>query len=216
MFSAASVNGIKTGHTLGAGYVLVASAERGGIPLISVVLGAASEAERDADSEQLLDYGYSLYRPRVAVREGEELGTIPVTEGDPESLTLTAGRSYRVTARSDQQLDLDLEAPAAVEGPIAAGEKLGSADVLLDGDRVGTVPVVAAAGIAAPTWIDQVGGPLAVLLIAGGSILLIIASVIALRRSGRLRPPVGRERTMDERLAQGRRRSRYRQENDAS
>ncbi len=41
MFSDPTVNGIKTGHTLGAGYVLVASAERGGIPLISVVLGAA-------------------------------------------------------------------------------------------------------------------------------------------------------------------------------
>ena len=70
MFSDPSVNGIKTGHTLGAGYVLVASAERGGIPLISVVLGAAGEAERDSASEQLLDFGFSLYQPRVAVKRG--------------------------------------------------------------------------------------------------------------------------------------------------
>ncbi len=217
MFSDPTVNGIKTGHTLGAGYVLVASAERGGIPLISVVLGAAGEAERDAASEQLLDYGYSLYQPRVAVERGEELGSVPVTEGDPESLALSAGRSYRVTARADQQLEIELDAPPAVEGPIARGERLGSAEVLLDGERIGSVPVVAGAGIAAPSWIDQVGGPLAVLLIAGGSILLIIASVIAVRRSGRLRPePEGRERARDERPPRGRRRGRPGQENDTA
>jgi D-alanyl-D-alanine carboxypeptidase (penicillin-binding protein 5/6) len=58
------VNGVKTGHTLGAGYVLVGSGKRKGVELISAVLGAPSEAMRDADTLQLLDYGFSLYPQR--------------------------------------------------------------------------------------------------------------------------------------------------------
>jgi len=182
MLADPTVNGIKTGHTLGAGYVLVASAERGGVPLISVVLGASSEAERDAESEQLLDYGFDLYGKRTAVERGEELGTLPVTEGDPKTLPLEAGKPFEIVARRDQDLELSLEAPPAVEGPIAAGERIGVADVLLDGERVGKVPALAAIGIAEQSLIDKVGGPVAVLLIAGGSILLLIGLVSALRR----------------------------------
>ena len=76
MLSDPSVDGVKTGHTLGAGYVLVASAKRDGVPLLSVVLGADSEAARDAESERLLDYGFSLYRPRQAVGRGEPVGSV--------------------------------------------------------------------------------------------------------------------------------------------
>ncbi len=152
------------------------------MPLISVVLGASSEAERDAASEQLLDYGFELYGKRTAVGRGEELGTLPVTEGDPKALPLEAGKPFRITARSDQDLEVALDAPAAVQGPIAAGSRIGVADVLLDGEQVGKVPALAAAGIAEETLIDKLGGPVAALLIAGGSILLLIGVVSALRR----------------------------------
>jgi D-alanyl-D-alanine carboxypeptidase (penicillin-binding protein 5/6) len=182
MLADPSVTGIKTGHTLGAGYVLVASAERKGVPLISVVLGTSSEAERDAASEQLLDYGFDLYGKRTAVDRGEELGTLPVTEGDPKSLSLEAGKPFRITARRDQDLEVSLDAPPAVAGPIAAGERIGVADVLLDGEQVGRVPALAAAGIAEETMIDKLGGPVAALLIAGGGILLLIGLVAAMRR----------------------------------
>src|SRR6476659_3887500 len=106
MLADPSVNGIKTGPPLGAGYVLVASAKRDGVSLISVVLGTSSEAERDAESEQLLDYGFELYGKRTAVKRGEELGTLPVTEGDPKSLPLEAGKPFRIVARHDQDLEV--------------------------------------------------------------------------------------------------------------
>ena len=56
------VTGVKTGYTLGAGNVLVASAEREGVELVSAVLGAGTESERDAATLELLEYGFSLYR----------------------------------------------------------------------------------------------------------------------------------------------------------
>jgi D-alanyl-D-alanine carboxypeptidase (penicillin-binding protein 5/6) len=58
------VNGVKTGHTLGAGYVLIGAGERKGVELIAAVLGTPSEAMRDADTLRLLDYGFSLYPKR--------------------------------------------------------------------------------------------------------------------------------------------------------
>ena len=78
MLADPSVDGVKTGHTLDAGYVLVASAKRKGIPLLSVVLGAPSEAERDAESERLLDYGYSQYKPQTPIAYDDELATASV------------------------------------------------------------------------------------------------------------------------------------------
>jgi hypothetical protein len=105
-----------------------------------------------------------------------------VTEGDPKSLALEAGKPFRITARRDQDLEVSLDAPPAVEGPIAAGERIGVADVLLDGERVGRVPALAAAGIAEETTLDKLGGPVAALLIAGGAILLLIGLVAATRR----------------------------------
>ena len=56
------VNGVKTGHTQAAGYILVGSATRGRVNVLSAVLGDPSKAARDADTAALLSYGLSLYR----------------------------------------------------------------------------------------------------------------------------------------------------------
>ena len=88
------VDGVKTGHTTDAGYVLVASAKRDGVPLLAAVLGAPSEADRDAETEQLLDYGYSLYDREAAVdRGGEEASAGVRYEDEP----LLAGRRSRAS-----------------------------------------------------------------------------------------------------------------------
>lgn len=57
-----SVDGLKTGHTKTAGYCLIASAQRGGMRLISVVLGAPTDNDRMDDSEALLNYGFRFYQ----------------------------------------------------------------------------------------------------------------------------------------------------------
>ena len=67
------IDGVKTGYTLDAGYILVASGRRHGVDLIAVTLGAPTEAARDLDSLELLRYGFSLYRRRAVVAAGEPL-----------------------------------------------------------------------------------------------------------------------------------------------
>lgn len=181
LLSDPSVDGIKTGHTLGAGYVLVASAERKGIPLISVVLGAPSEAERDADTEQLLDYGFSLYERRTPIASGDELAKASVRYEDAP-LSLVAKGKVEVRARADQELATDIDAPTFVEGPIAEGDVLGRAKVMLEGRMVGRVPLVAATSIAAPGIVAKVGGPLVAIGIAVVIFGIILLGALVLRR----------------------------------
>ena len=186
-----SVDGIKTGHTLEAGYVLVASAERRGVPLLSVVLGTPSEAARNAETEELLDFGYSLYEERSPFERGEELDAATVRYED-EPLALVAKRELAVEARADEDLRAEVEAPDEVEGPIERGERIGRATVLLDDRPIGTVPLIAARAVAEPTLVDRVGGPGVVLAAAVLLIVILIVVIYLVARRRRLGPGGGR------------------------
>ena len=204
LLSDPSVDGVKTGHTLDAGYVLVASAKRDTVPLIAAVLGAPSEADRDTDAEALLDYGYSLYRHRDAVRKGEEAATASVRYED-EDLPLLAKRAIEVAIRPDQDLRVDVGGPKQVEGPIAAGDRLGQVTVTLDGKFVGRTPLVAGRDVDEPTVVDRIGGPFVAALIVVVLIVILAAVAFALRRrhqAGRdsERDPEERMRTRHERI----------------
>ncbi len=203
LLSDPSVDGVKTGHTLDAGYVLVASAKRDRVPLLAVVLGAPTEAARDAESERLLDYGFSLYGREVAVRKGGEEATTAVRYED-EPLGLVASRSVAVRVRDDQRVRVEAEGPAEVEGPVAAGERLGRATVTVDGRFVDRVPLIAGTAVAAPTIVDRIGGPSVVALILIAAIVILSVVLIALRRRGNDgadddRDPEERMRTRQER-----------------
>jgi D-alanyl-D-alanine carboxypeptidase (penicillin-binding protein 5/6) len=67
------VNGVKTGHTFGAGYVLVGSGRRKGVELIAAVVGARTDEDRFRDDLRLLDYGFSRYPRPTPIRAGQEI-----------------------------------------------------------------------------------------------------------------------------------------------
>jgi D-alanyl-D-alanine carboxypeptidase (penicillin-binding protein 5/6) len=153
------VNGVKTGYTLDAGNVLVASATRGGVTLISAVLGAPSEAARDAGSLALLRHGFSLYAERTPVAAGEELSRAELADQD-ETLGLVARDAVTVTARRDEQVATTIEAPAEVEGPVARGEALGTAIVSVGGEVRGRTRLVAATEAPAASLGDRLDSAL--------------------------------------------------------
>ena len=191
-----SVDGVKTGHTLAAGYVLVASAEREGVPLLSVVLGAPSESARDAETAELLDYGYSLYERRSPFRAGQRLASVSVSYED-EPLAIVAKRPLPITARREESVDVDVRAPVEVEGPISRGERLGRAAVTLEGKPAGSVALVAARAIAAPGLVDRLGGPAVVAAIVAGAVVILLAVALVLRygHGGQRPEPAARRRT---------------------
>ncbi len=140
-----SVDGIKTGRTQEAGFCLIASANRNGMRLIAVVLGAADEAGRVAASEQLLDYGFrhfetrlvlaaALPATRVRVWMGEST-ELPLGLEQPLFLTLPRGQHEKLRTRFDVN--------GLLTAPIAAGERVGSLGVALEGKPLMQVPLVA-------------------------------------------------------------------------
>lgn len=182
------LNGVKTGHTQAAGYVLVASGRRGGVELISVVLGTGSEDERDSESERLLRWGFAQYRREEAVEAGEALARAEVRYRD-EPLTLVAGEPVQVTMRRGQEIVTDVDAPAQVEGPIAEGELLGAARVLVDGTERARVTLRAAAPVQAPSIVTRAreDAPVDPLLAGVGVVIIGMGAFMARRRSPRAR-----------------------------
>lgn len=168
------MNGVKTGHTNTAGYILVGSASRGGVPLLSVVLDTPSEGARNADTLALMRYGFANYHRETALRAGETVATLPVADQGHRA-RVVAQHSVRVVARRGEQLRHVVKGlPDKLTGPVAAGTRVGEAEVLRRGHIVARVPLVTAAAIAEATfwqrntWIGPTAGFLAAIAILAG------------------------------------------------
>ncbi len=182
------VTGVKTGHTFAAAYVLVGSGRRKGVDLISVVIGAPSSEDRDEESLELLEHGFSLYRRRVPVRAGADLADPSIKYSGGE-LPLRAARGVRAGIYRDQRLSVDVTAPAEVEGPIDRGAPLGRATVLVDGRPAGSTALRAARSIPRATLFDRGRGFVGdhSILTAIGLFVILIGAVLlgrAIRRRG--------------------------------
>jgi D-alanyl-D-alanine carboxypeptidase (penicillin-binding protein 5/6) len=182
------VTGVKTGHTLGAGYVLVGSAgtARSG-RVVSVVLGEPSEAARDADTLALLRWGLGRFRRATPVRRGRPLAEVDV-EHRSEEAVLVPRRTVRVTVRDDQRVRRRVSAPEQLEGPLSAGARVGSVAVLVDGKVVRRVALVTASDVPGAgtvrVVVSALGVPLTILLLAA---ILLAAALLVLRVRVRMR-----------------------------
>ena len=176
------VNGVKTGHTLGAGYVLVGSGTQDSTTLVSAVLGTSSEFSRDAETLELLQYGFSLYHPVQPVDQGEQLAD-PRLDWRGDHLPLTAGRAIAVNLRQGQTVDTHVTAPDEVTGPADEGDVLGRVTVTVDGKVAAASPLVAAHAVGAATTLDKVvwtaQNPF--VLVGLGAIVILVGLLLTVR-----------------------------------
>jgi D-alanyl-D-alanine carboxypeptidase (penicillin-binding protein 5/6) len=183
------VDGVKTGHTAGAGYVLVGSTSRTGARLVSVVLGAPTEAARDADTLRLLRYGLAQYRRARPVRAGATVSIASVEYFGGREVRLVPARPVSVTVRRGQRLRTVVRAPEQVTGPVPAGARVGSVTVYREGRRVRSVPVVTAASVPEASLLRKawslIWSPIPVLAALGIAVWLILRRrrrILAARR----------------------------------
>src|SRR5207248_10006886 len=139
------VDGVKTGHTNHAGYILVGAGRRRGAQVISVVLGEPSEAARDTETLALLRYGLSRFTTVDAVPAARTLALAPVKYFDGLKVRLHVARDVRVTVRRGARVDMHLRLPTPLRltGPLPAGARVGTVSVLVDGTRAARVQLVA-------------------------------------------------------------------------
>ncbi|HET8977381.1 MAG TPA: D-alanyl-D-alanine carboxypeptidase family protein [Solirubrobacteraceae bacterium] len=136
------IDGVKTGHTAQAGYVLVAAGHRHGMSLISAVLGTPSETARDASSLSLLDYGFAGFALRRPVRTGEVLARPQVQDRPGARVAVIAARGVARIMRSGGRLRVGVSVPRQLAGPLPARAIVGSATVFADGRAVARIPLV--------------------------------------------------------------------------
>ncbi|MFS8535516.1 MAG: D-alanyl-D-alanine carboxypeptidase family protein [Limnochordales bacterium] len=138
-------NGIKTGYTQEAGYCLAASAVRGNLHLIAVVLGARTREERDEDIRTLLNWGFSQYQAQEVVRADEELGRIRVSKGVADAVPVVPERPLHVAVPRGGRVEVqrELRLPDRVLAPIERGQAVGELIIRLDGQELERVALVA-------------------------------------------------------------------------
>ncbi|ATG75952.1 serine hydrolase [Zobellella denitrificans] len=140
-----NVDGIKTGHVSQVGYNLVSSATKDDMRLIAVVMGAANERVRAAESKKLLTYGFRFYQTLTPYQAGTKLLDQRIWMGDKNSVALGVDKAVAVTIPRGQaqNLQADFTLDQALKAPLAKGEQVGTLHLKLAGEDVVTLPLVA-------------------------------------------------------------------------
>ncbi|MCX8964648.1 serine-type D-Ala-D-Ala carboxypeptidase [Erwinia psidii] len=140
-----NVDGIKTGHTNGAGNNLVASATDGDQRLISVVLGADTDAVRFRESEKLLTWGFRFFDTVTPIKAGKPFATHRVWYGDKKEVQLGVAGDASVTLPKGQMKNLKASytlSQPLLKAPLAKNQVVGTIDFQLDGKIIEQHPLV--------------------------------------------------------------------------
>jgi len=154
------VTGVKTGHTRQAGYVLVGSASRAGVPVISVVTGEPGESARDNDSLALLRYGLSQFRRARVVDSRKTVATAKVEWHDDDRVDIVPAKDATLTIRRGERVRKLVDAPDKLEGPLPRGERVGVMQVSYRDQVVRRIPLVTAGPVRGATTWDKVASAL--------------------------------------------------------
>ncbi len=137
--------GLKTGSTSKALYCLSATASKDNIDMIAVVMGSPSNKSRFQDAMALLNYGYSVSALYEDPNE-EKLPSLPVKGGVQEEAALVYKEPFRYLdiAGSDlNAIEKTISLPAEINAPVARGDAVGEAVYKLNGQRIGSVSILA-------------------------------------------------------------------------
>ena len=144
--------GLKTGTTGAAGSCISACAERNGLQLIRVILGADNTNDRFSAASSLLDYGFSNWK--TVTPELPPLPDLPVTHGMTEFVSLEAAEPKAILLPVSGQNTTEVlpELPDSLPAPVFAGQQVGRIRVVVNGETVEEIPVTAAQDAEAVTF----------------------------------------------------------------
>ena len=146
------ITGLKTGTTGQAGSCITATAERNGLSLIAVVLGADSTDHRFQDAAALLDYGFAGWE--VARPQPPQLGEVPVAGGMEQAVPAQVGDlpSLLVEKGQGEQVEEEITWQPDLTAPIAQGQTIGRITYRLAGEPLGEAAITAGAAVEAVTF----------------------------------------------------------------
>jgi D-alanyl-D-alanine carboxypeptidase (penicillin-binding protein 5/6) len=146
-----SIDGVKTGHTESAGYCLVTSGVRNDTRLIAVTLRSSTEKSRLTDNRRLLDYGFRYFRTKKVLEANTILVNEQVWGGEQETIQLSAATDLFLTLspRDFPRVESKIKLNDYLQAPIDADQIVGSVNLMLDGDSIASVDLVAMSSVTA-------------------------------------------------------------------
>ena len=162
VFNYNGCDGLKTGFYYKAGFNVVATAHRGGLRLIAVVLGSPRKGENFRSAGELLSVGFAQYEMKAIAKKGSASSvSVAVTDGAASKVVPVWGDDAAVfMKRGDEKTayKVNYEVPAMIAAPVRAGQKIGSAEVIVGGQSTSTVALLAPSDITEkkPNLVDRV------------------------------------------------------------
>lgn len=150
-------DGVKTGHTDGAGYAVVAHAtsSRLGRDLYAVLMGEPDRATRAEDAKALLEWGFSNFARPVVIRKGQAVVSLEVQGSPGVTVPLAPPSAVPATIRVGRPVQMRVVAPAMATAPVARGQRIGRVEVVQGRDVVARSALVAGADVPAPGFTDS-------------------------------------------------------------
>lgn len=138
-------NGIKTGFTNEAKHCISASAKRGSLQLIAVVMGVENSKLRFTEAKRLLDYGFANYESITLGKKGDIVGSIPIEKGKKENLEIILDRDSCILLPKGRKSEIDkkLNYPEFLIAPIVQGSIVGELIIRVDGKEVDKIDLIA-------------------------------------------------------------------------
>ncbi|MFQ5691781.1 MAG: D-alanyl-D-alanine carboxypeptidase family protein [Nitrospinota bacterium] len=152
------MDGIKTGYYAKAGFNLCATAKRGDVRLISVILGAPTEKDRFRETRRLLTQGFRVYKKVTFFADGGPVGKpIPVKRGKKKETTAVAAGPVSVLVKRIQAPNVKTRiawTETPLKAPVRKGQEVGRAELVLGGKVIASVPLKATEDIPRKRWYD--------------------------------------------------------------
>ena len=142
-------DGMKTGYTEEAGRNLVATVERDGMRLISVVLGCRERQGHFLESMELLNFGFNNFTYQQLYPAGATVAKIPVSKGAADSVSLITAEEigYIQAKNSDVSITESIQLEQILPAPVRAGEKGGTITLYRDGSEWRSIDLIAAENV---------------------------------------------------------------------
>ncbi len=138
-------DGLKTGHTEEAKFCLAATAKKGNLRFLTVILGAASDAKRVAETRRLLDYGYRNYQWELIKKADQEVGKVYLKQARPKMVPIKLNEDFGVLVERGREklIETKLVPITNLKLPVKAGGKVGLLKAIYQGEVLAETPVYA-------------------------------------------------------------------------
>jgi D-alanyl-D-alanine carboxypeptidase (penicillin-binding protein 5/6) len=190
-----SVDGLKTGFVDAGGYHLAATAQREGMRLLAVVMGAERPAVREREALKLLNYGFRNFTMVRPFAEGQPAKTVKVWKGMADQVDLfpLENASFTISQNQKNHLRWEVQAPEEITAPVQAGQALGQVVFYVGDQAKRTVPLASRQNVELGGWfkrtwqtvirVDVINWKLVGMVSGGLFAVVVLVLFIASRRS---------------------------------